>query len=75
MSIEIPIENRTGDLPYCSIVPQPTAPPRASHLIKGTIIDGVMGFVFKVISFVFPLHMYVCVYVCVCVCVCVYLKG
>jgi len=40
-------------------------------LIKGKIIVGVMGFVFKVMSLAFPLHMYVCV--CVCVCVCVYI--
>jgi len=25
------IENRTRDLPACSAVPQPTAPPRAPH--------------------------------------------
>jgi hypothetical protein len=26
------IENRTRDLPACSAVPQPTAPPRASYI-------------------------------------------
>ena len=28
------IGNRTRDLPACSAVPQPTVPPRASHLHK-----------------------------------------
>ena len=65
------ILNRTRHLPARSAVPQQTAPPRTPHLIKGKIIVGVMGFVFKVMSLAFPLHMYVCV--CVCVCVCVYI--
>jgi hypothetical protein len=28
------IENRTRDVPACSAVPQPTAPPRAPELLK-----------------------------------------
>ena len=28
--------NRTRDLPACSAVPQPTAPPRAPHYLQGT---------------------------------------
>jgi hypothetical protein len=59
------IGNRIRDLLARSAVPQPTAPQRTPHLIKGKIIDGVMGFVFKVMSVAFPLHMYVCVCVCV----------
>ena len=31
------IENRTRDLPDCSAVPQPTAPPRAPHNILHTL--------------------------------------
>jgi hypothetical protein len=55
------IENRTRDLPARNAVTQPTALPRTPHLIKGTIIRGVMGFVFKVMSVTFPLHIHVCV--------------
>ena len=33
------IENRTGDLPACSAVPQPTAPPRTQHVDIGPIIN------------------------------------
>jgi hypothetical protein len=32
------IENRTRDLPACSAVPQPTAPPRALELLRSTVV-------------------------------------
>jgi hypothetical protein len=34
------IGNRTRDLQACSAVPQPTALPRAPHLLPGLLIEG-----------------------------------
>jgi hypothetical protein len=33
------IENRTRDLPACSTVPQPTAPPLSPHLMSTEVIS------------------------------------
>jgi len=34
------IGNRTRDLPTCSAVPQPTAPPRALHSLMFSVMSG-----------------------------------
>jgi len=57
---------RTGDRIVRALWPTSSdAALVASYLGAQTLIDCVVGFVFKVISLAFPLHMYV--YVCVCV--------
>ena len=39
-----PIGNGTGDLPACSAVPQPNAPPRAAAIFNNKIIQNPLFF-------------------------------